>query len=263
MGRSDNLYHIYEMDGPCGKGATSLARKYAPGKGFNIVAIGNGSIHDMKDTEACGISNKVISLNCVNSDMTECQSDSSQRCYTTCSPLSLDMNGDGVKTSDTLIQYDIDGDGELDTINDAADAVLVFDADGDGNSGSSGLECFGNNTDLDGDGKPDGFKDGFQALKAFAQREGLISENDSILDAKDIKYLEENFGFKVKMGGYNDEAVSLLEAGVTQIDLAQGETTNLMKNFDGQNNDIMTQEGATFTVNGEKHEYADLWHAKK
>jgi len=91
----------------------------------------------------------------------------------------------------------------------------------------------------------------------------LINENDTVLDEKDIKYLEENFGFKVKLGGYNSEASSLLDAGITSIDIAQGEDVNLMKNFDGMHNDIMTQKGASFTVNGEKHDYADLWHAKK
>ena len=74
----------------------------------------------------------------------------------------------------------------MDRINDSADAVLVFDKDGDGISGKDGSECFGNNTDLDGDGKADGYKDGFEALKALAQKFGLVNgEDDNVLDEND------------------------------------------------------------------------------
>ena len=37
----------------------------------------------------------------------------------------------------------------------------------------------------------------------------------------------------------------------------------VLKNEHGNLNDLMTQEGATFVVNGEEREYADIWHAKK
>ena len=185
-------------------------------------------------------------------------------CYATCSPLSFDLNGDGVKTSDELIQYDIDGDGKLDTINDSADAILVFDADGDGISGEDGSECFGDNTDLDGDGVADGYKDGFEALKALANKEGLINGiDDNTLDENDLKILEEKYGLQIKTDGYNSEASSLFDAGITEINLATTDETTLHKNYDSKSNDLMTQEGATFVVNGEEREYADIWHAKK
>ena len=180
------------------------------------------------------------------------------------SPLSFDLNGDGVKTSDELVQFDIDGDGIVDTINNSADAVLVFDADGDGISGESGLECFGDNTDLDGDGKADGFANGFDALKALAKKENLINGvDDNKLDENDLKILEEKYGLKIKTGGYNSEATSLFDAGITEINLATTDDVELQKNYDGKQNDLMTQEGATFVVNGEEREYADLWHSKK
>ena len=185
-------------------------------------------------------------------------------CYNTNSPLSFDLNGDGVKTSDELVQFDIDGDGIVDTINNSADAVLVFDADGDGISGESGLECFGDNTDLDGDGKADGFANGFDALKALAKKENLINGvDDNKLDENDLKILEEKYGLKIKTGGYNSEATSLFDAGITEINLATTDDVELQKNYDGKQNDLMTQEGATFVVNGEEREYADLWHSKK
>ena len=122
-------------------------------------------------------------------------------CYSTCSPLSFDINGDGINTSNDVIDYDIDGDGATDKIYDSADAVLVFDKDGDGISGADGSECFGNNTDLDGDGIKDGFKDGFEALKTMAEKENLIGENDSKLDESDLKYLQEKYGLKIKTDG--------------------------------------------------------------
>ena len=159
--------------------------------------------------------------------------------------------------------FDIDGDGFMDLINDSADGILVFDNDGDGISGEDGSECFGDNTDIDGDGKKDGYKDGFEALKAFALKEGLINGlDDNMLDENDIRFLEENYGFKIKINGYNSEEQSLLDLGITQINLAQTDETTLIDNFDGNGNQLMRQEGATFIQNGEVKEYADIWHKK-
>ena len=146
---------------------------------------------------------------------------------------------------------------------DSADGVLVFDSDGDGISGEDGSECFGDNTDIDGDGKKDGYKDGFEALKSFALKAGVINgEDDMVIDENDIKYLEENFGFKMKAGGYNSEAQSLLDLGITEINLAKTDETTMNDDFDGQHNQLMTQQGATFKQNGETKEYADIWHRK-
>ena len=103
----------------------------------------------------------------------------------------------------------------ISTINDSADAILVFDADGDGISGEDGSECFGDNTDLDGDGVADGYKDGFEALKALANKEGLVNGiDDNTLDENDLKILEEKYGLQIKTDGYNSEASSLFDAGI-------------------------------------------------
>ncbi len=251
-GKQDNQYHIYDMS----QGAT-LARLYADGQGFDIVQSGNGYISNFQKTGDCG-----EGLECFYFD--DCGTmNSFNACYCTSSPLSLDINGDGVQTSNTVVDFDIDGDGKVDKINDSADAVLVFDKDGDGISGADGSECFGDNTDLDGDGVKDGYKDGFEALKAFASQNGLINGvDDNVLDENDIKFLEENYGFKVKAGGYNSEAQSLLDLGITEINLAQTDETTMVDNFDGNGNQLMHQEGATFKINGETREYADIWHRK-
>ena len=258
-------YHIYQMEehGLTSSGA-SLARIYCPNGGRDIVESGEGVIRLGDNQNAYSRTTKVYNLTCVSDDLSTCKFESDCKTYYTASPLSFDLNGDGVKTSDELIRYDIDGDGDLDTINDSADAVLVFDADGDGISGEDGSECFGDNTDLDGDGVADGYKDGFEALKALANKEGLVNGiDDNTLDENDLKILEEKYGLKIKTDGYNSDGKSLFDAGITEINLSTTDETTLNKNFDGQHNDLMTQEGATFVVNGEEREYADIWHAKK
>ena len=241
QGYHDNKYHVYDMS--TNKTIVSVA------SGNNTMYTLNKCDDNTQGKKVCYMDADTAQMCCFNA------------CYYTDSPLSFDMNGDGVKTSDKIISYDIDGDGKLDNIFDSADAVLVFDKDNDGISGEDGSECFGNNTDLDGDNVKDGFNDGFEALKEFAKQNNLINGNDdNVLDEDDIKYLEENFGFKIKLNGYNSEAQSLIEAGITEINLAQTNNTTLIDNFDNKGNQLMQQEGATFKVNGETREYADIWH---
>lgn len=250
---ADNNYHIYDM-GNGGQGAT-LARLYEPGNGFDVVPSGSGYLNGFQ--EAGAGNGRTVYYFC-GENVKELQG-----CYTTSSPLSFDLNGDGVKTSDEIVEFDIDGDGIVDKINDSADGVLVFDKDGDGISGQDGSECFGDNTDIDGDGIKDGYKDGFEALKAFARDKGLINDaDDMVLDANDIKFLEENYGFGIKTEGYNSQAQSLTDLGITEINLANTDETTLEDNFDGNGNQLMTQQGATFVQNGETKEYADIWHRK-
>ena len=249
-GDTDGEYHVYEMDESGTNGSSITQAKQ-----------GNNNLYGMQD---CDDGVNVYTVTDTNNDLSDCDYECSTKSYNTASPLSFDLEGDGVKTSDELIRYDIDGDGDLDTINDSADAILVFDADGDGISGEDGSECFGDNTDLDGDGVADGYKDGFEALKALANKEGLVNgKDDNKLDENDLKILEEKYGLQIKTDGYNSEASSLFDAGITEINLATTDETTLHKNYDGKSNDLMTQEGATFVVNGEEREYADIWHAKK
>lgn len=262
-GANDGKYHIYDMSGNLtSAGDNSLVRlTYGyDEKSMSIIECGNGGITP-------GTWNK-LGTETENGRkvyyMDDCETVKEfQACYQTWSPLSFDLNGDGVQTSDSIVDFDIDGDGIVDKINDSADGVLVFDADGDGISGEDGSELFGDNTDLDGDGVKDGHKDGFAALKAFAQKAGVINgEDDMVIDENDIKFLEENYGFKMKANGYNSEAQSLLDLGITEINLADTDETTMNDNFDGKGNQLTTQEGATFKQNGETKEYADIWHRK-
>ncbi|MFN7310969.1 MAG: hypothetical protein ACK5T0_06325 [Vampirovibrionales bacterium] len=174
------------------------------------------------------------------------------------SPLTFDLNGDGVKTSDKMIQYDIDGDGTLDNINDVADGTLTI------RGGASGKDLFGDNTDLDGDGKADGFKNGFDALKALAFQEGLIDgKKDMVLDANDLVLLQKKYQLGMKTAGYNSKNENLGDLGISENNLGKTNETKTAKNFDGRGNDLMTQEGSTFKLNGKTQDYADVWHQLK
>ena len=256
----DGNWHIYLEDG------TSLARKYGTkGKGLrgsDIIPSGSGYVKHKKETTCDGKNAKEIyRLSEVNEDLSDGVAETSYATYSTSSPLSFDVDGDGVNTSEKQVMFDIDGNGTLDKVNDSAEWVLAFDKDKDGIAGEDGSELFGDNTDLDGDGVKDGYANGFEALKALAKQEGLIGDNDSVLDEKDLNTLSEKYGLTMTKG-YGGESKSLSELGITQINLAQTSDTKLTKNFDGRHNDIMTQEGATFVVNGETREYADIWNAK-
>jgi hypothetical protein len=179
------------------------------------------------------------------------------------SPLTLDLNGDGVKTSTKKVDFDINGDGKVDSINDisADDGVLTIDSDGDGTSGSTGKELLGDNTDLSRFGITGKFADGFDALKAIADNakaKGLIN-NDDILDATELAALEKEYGLKIKNGSVNAQSASITNSGIKAINLATGEKVR-SNNFDGQGNDTLKQGGATFTkADGSQGNYEDIF----
>ena len=259
---ADGKYHIYDMGQYGTAEDNSLVRlKYGYSQeSFDIIPLGSGGMVWRGDTfkkldnDAEG-GRQVYFLS-------DCENVSTYKaCYSTWSPLSFDVDGDGVHTSKETVDFDIDGDGVVDTVNNSAEWVLAFDKDGNGIAGEDGSELFGDNTDLDGDGKKDGYANGFDALRALAEKEGLIGSDDDMLDVNDLKKLQEKYGL-VMTKGYGGEAKSLTDLGITEINLSKSET-KLTKNFDGQNNDIMTQEGATFKVNGQTREYADIWNSKK
>ena len=254
----DEKFHLYEMD-ESGTSGVTFARTRAPGQGFDIVPSGSGYLNGLQDAQE-GNGRAVYTFSSINECLTDGETCSEAKCYSTCSPLSFDVDGDGVHTSSKTVKYDIDGDGVVDTVNNSAEWVLAFDKDGDGKAGEDGSELFGDNTDLDGDGKKDGYANGFDALRALAEKAGLIGDNDDALDADDLKKLQDEYGL-VMTKGYGGEAKSLSDLGITEINLSKSDT-KLTKNFDGRHNDIMTQEGATFKVNGQTREYADIWNAK-
>jgi hypothetical protein len=179
------------------------------------------------------------------------------------SPLVFDLNGDGVKTSQTTTRFDINADGQADSLNDISmdDVVLVFDADRNGIAGENAKELFGDHTDLSAFGIQGSFLDGFDALRALAdhaKQSGLINQDD-ILDAQELATLEQEYGLKVKKGSLNAQAESLVPGGIQSINLSTGQKS-LIENFDAQGNFIVNQTGALFTrTDGSQGTYADIF----
>ncbi|MEO1232745.1 MAG: VCBS repeat-containing protein [Myxococcota bacterium] len=169
------------------------------------------------------------------------------------SPLTFDLNGDGkVSTTQGGKAFDIDGDGKIDNTAwaGAGDGVLAFDADGDGKVGENGRELFGNNTDIDGDGKADGHANGFDALRALAQKEfGAVGDK---LDAGQLAHLSQKYNLKMIVDG---QQKSLADLGITEINLGYEEAG---ANADANGNEHR-QVGTGFTMNGENRAVNDVW----
>ena len=187
------------------------------------------------------------------------------------SPLVFDLSGDGPSTSEGTVLFDLDGKGRADAtqwINDLASGtgLLVFDL-GRGKAGASGLQLFGNKTDLDGDGKPDGYKNGFEALNALAAkavREKVLPPealSAGRLDSKALAALGRAYGLAMRVGGFHGRVVSLEQAGVRDIALSSARVERVA-GFDGRGNDVSLQPGATFVrADGSTGGYADVWLA--
>ena len=174
------------------------------------------------------------------------------------SPLTFDLNGDG-KVGTTGVgngrNFDINGDGKVDKTAWAGkgDGVLAFDANKDGVAGGDGKELLGNNTDVDGDGKADGHKNGFEALKALAQKNlGFEAVADGKLDQWELQALEQKTGLTMNVDGQNR---SLGELGISEINLGY---TEAGQNAD-ENGNEHRQVGAGFVRNGEKGKVNDVW----
>lgn len=170
-------------------------------------------------------------------------------------PLVFDLDGRGVKTDHRKVLFDLMGLGanKIQWMNDmdAGTGILVFDSDGAGKSGKSGRDLFGDGTDLQGRGLPSGYVNGFEALRAFVQKavdNGVLPADvlsRGILDADCLARLEQAYGLRMKIGGFNQKPVSLAAAGVLGISLSQAPPKRI-EDFDGQSNLLLAQPGAVF-----------------
>lgn len=169
------------------------------------------------------------------------------------SPLVLDLNGDGIQTTEQNRLFDLEGDGSVYNISSLGsdDAKLVFDPNNNGVFGESGLELFGNNTDIHGTGRPGDFANGFEALRAYAALhlgEGAVADN--VLDANELRALEENHGLRLNVNG---QIQTLSEQGVSEIRLNFTESDQVDE-FGNQFREI-----SSFVRNGEERQIVDVW----
>lgn len=170
------------------------------------------------------------------------------------SPLTVDLDGDGnISTTDINKKYDIDGDGDLDNTAwvGEGDGILAFDADGDGISGENGTELLGNNSDINGDGQPDGYDNGFEALEALAEKHIPGSTADGVLDEEELAILEEEAGLVIleSDGTKSDKEL-------TSIDLGYSEDNS----FTDENGNEHRQVGNGVVIDGEQRAMNDVWY---
>ena len=183
------------------------------------------------------------------------------------SPLVFDLNGDGVRMSRRGRRLDADGDHKRDSVNDISksDGILVLDVNKNGIWGEGAQELLGTGTDLDADGRPDGYADGFAALKALAklaEARRLLPEGSAArgeLGWAALAALEAGFGLRMKVGGANEPAVPLERAGVVSISLPTA-ACERVEDFDGQGNETLRCAGAFFRrADGKVGVYEDVW----
>lgn len=131
----------------------------------------------------------------------------------------MDLGGDGIQTTSLNKIIDIDGDGKQDLSSwfGSNDGVLAFDANHNGKIDATGQELFGDNSDVNGDGKPDHFANGFEALRALANKYlGSTSTADNKLDASEIMALQNKAGLQLIVGNKTEKPT---DAGISQINL--------------------------------------------
>ncbi len=124
----------------------------------------------------------------------------------TCDPLVINLDGNIANVSDQKIRFDIDGDGELDTVNrlNSRSGYLSLDLNGDGKI-NDGTELFGTKSG-------DGFAD---LAKYDRDHNGWIDENDEIWDKLKI-WVTDEYG--------HEQLYSLAEAGIGALCLAKAAT---------------------------------------
>jgi hypothetical protein len=168
------------------------------------------------------------------------------------SPLTFDLNGDGkVSTTGTKNgkQIDLNGDGKVDQSAWAGkgDGVLAF------GTGASGKQLLGNNTDVDGDGKADGYANGFQALGALAQKHlGQAAVADGKLDQNELAQLEQKANLHMDVDG---QKRSLKDIGVAGVNLGYNEAGQAAD----ENGNEHRQQGSFIRNDGQTGKVNDVW----
>ncbi len=169
------------------------------------------------------------------------------------SPIVLDLDGDGVETTNVKdgSYFDHDGNGFAEQTGWAAsdDGILVRDINGNG-SIDNGKELFGDHTLL-GDGTR--ASNGFQALA------DLDENADGKIDANDAAFSQLKVWKDIDGDGYSstDELMSLSDAGVTSINTGYTDSTLV----DDQGNEHR-QVGNFTKTDGTTGAATDVWFKK-
>lgn len=149
-----------------------------------------------------------------------------------CDPLVINLNGNIAELSDQTFFFDIDGDGELDEINQlgAGSGYLALDKNGDGII-NDGTELFGTQSG-----------NGFADLAAYdTDGNGFIDEGDEIWDKLKIWTMDEHG---------NQQLVSLSEKGVGAICLQSAETNYSLTDDNNNVKGVIRRTGIFLYENG-------------
>ena len=155
----------------------------------------------------------------------------------TCDPLVINLDGNVASVSDQKIRFDIDGDGEMDTVNalQKGSGYLALDRNGDGEI-NDGTELFGAKSG-----------DGFADLSQYDRDgNGWIDEDDEIWNKLKIWVMDER--------GHS-QLYSLSEAGVGALclnkmstDFADKDENNASKAFIRSTGIFMYENGLAGTL---------------
>lgn len=165
------------------------------------------------------------------------------------SPIVLDLNGDGVQTTNIKngVSFDIFGVGKQVTTGwvSANDGLLVLDRNKDGTI-NGGAELFGQGTTL---------FTGQKAANGYMALSEIDSNNDHVINSSDVEFNSLKVWVDSNSDGVSqsNELSSLTSMGITNLDIDPTTTTEV-------NNGNMIGIVSNFTTkDGSVHKMADVW----
>lgn len=167
------------------------------------------------------------------------------------SPILLDLDRNQFHLSGGPVLFDIDADGQFETVSwvapDTQDAFLFLDRNGNGIV-DDGSELFGNATLLFSGQQAE---HGYEALAEFDQLENGGSE-DGVIDSADSVFADLRVWIDEDANGICDEnePLSLAEANVLSLDLNYHESPRI----DGYGNEFRYISRGSMEVNGKRKE---------
>ena len=168
----------------------------------------------------------------------------------TTSPISLDLDGDGVETTSrtdgAYFDHDSNGFAEQSGWVGSDDGLLVMDRNNDGII-NDGKELFGDQTILNNGSRA---SNGFQALA------DLDDNNDGKIDSNDAAFNQLKIWQDIDGDGYSsdDELISLSDAGVASINTGYTNT-----NITDANGNTIKQAGSFTKADGTTGNASDVW----